>query len=266
VGREVFVRRHQEADLNVGLVVGQSACLVVDTRLSHAQGRDLAVAIRRVTSMPWVVVNTHAHYDHCFGNAVFRPAEIWGHERAVQMLAAHGEIKRQYFMRSMPELDEVEITPPTRTFDTERTLNLGGREVRLRHLGRGHTDNDIVVDIPDAEVIFAGDLVEEGAPPVFNDSFPLDWPSTLDKLAAEATSVVVPGHGDIVDRAYVLRQAALLAGIADTARAAYLAGDRPALPLPPEAGRIALDRAYRQLRGDPPNETPDELRERLGVS
>lgn len=263
IGEGVFVRRHQSLDLNVGLVVGSSLCAVIDTRLSHVQARDLVAAVRRVTALPWLVVNTHGHYDHCFGNAMFAPAEIWGHERAVVMLAEHGEIKRQAFARSMPDLDEVRITPPNRTLDTEMTLDLGGRLVRLRHLGLGHTDNDIVVEVPDAAVVFAGDLVEEGAPPVFNDSFPLDWPSTLDVLAAAVTGPVVPGHGDVVDRAFVQAQAALLAEIATATRAAYETGQPAELPLPPDVAAVALARAMRQLRGDPPNETPDELRHRL---
>jgi glyoxylase-like metal-dependent hydrolase (beta-lactamase superfamily II) len=265
VGRDVYVRRHESYDLNVGLIVGSSACAVIDTRASHEQGRDLAAAVRQVTPLPWLVVNTHGHFDHCFGNTVFLPAEIWGHERAVQMLEAHGEIKRQYFMRSMPELADVVITPPDHTLIGETTLDLGERRIELRHLGLGHTDNDIVVDVPDAEVVFAGDLIEQGAPPVFSDAFPLDWSSTLDKLAARVTGAVVPGHGDVVTEAFVREQAELLAAVAAAARTAHATGVEPALPLPPETARVAFDRAYRQLRGDPPNESPAELRRRLNV-
>ena len=262
----MYVRRHESFDLNVGLVVGAAACAVIDTRLSHAQGRDLAASVRRVTAQPWLVVNTHGHFDHCFGNTVFLPAEIWGHERAVQMLQAHGEIKRRYFARQIPDLDEVVITPPNRTFGDVATLDLGGRRVELRHLGLGHTDNDIVVEVPDADVVFAGDLVEEGAPPVFNDAFPLDWSSTLDRLADRVVGAVVPGHGDVVNRAYVRDQSILHAAVAAAARTAHDNGLEPPVPLPPDTARVAFDRAYRQLRGDPPNETPDELRRRLDVA
>jgi glyoxylase-like metal-dependent hydrolase (beta-lactamase superfamily II) len=265
LGPGVYVRRHESFDLNVGLVVGAEACAVIDTRLSHEEGRNLAEAVRRITPLPCLVVNTHGHFDHCFGNTVFLPADIWGHERAAQMLEAHGEIKRRYFMRRIPELADVVITPPDHTFSDAATLDLGGLRVDLRHLGLGHTDNDIVVEIPDANVVFAGDLIEEGAPPVFNDAFPLDWPSTVDRLAARVTGAVVPGHGDVVDQAFVREQAELLAAVAAAARTAHATGDEPELPLPPEAARTAYDRAYRQLRGDPPNESPAELRRRLNV-
>jgi glyoxylase-like metal-dependent hydrolase (beta-lactamase superfamily II) len=265
VGSGVYVRRHKSFDLNVGLVVGASVCAVVDTGISHEQGRDLAEAVRCITPFPWLVVNTHGHFDHCFGNTVFLPAEIWGHERASLMLKAHGEIKRQYFMRRLPGLTDVVITPPNHTLVDAATLDLGGRRIDLRHLGLGHTDNDIVVEVPDADVVFAGDLIEEGAPPVFSDAFPLDWPSTLDRLAARVTGTVVPGHGDVVTLPFVREQAELLAAVAAAARTAHDTGIEPALPLPPETARTAFDRAYRQIRGDPPNESPEELRRRLNV-
>jgi glyoxylase-like metal-dependent hydrolase (beta-lactamase superfamily II) len=280
IGDRVFVRRQEMANLNVGLVVGDHACLVIDTRITHQQGRRLADAVREVTAVPWVVVNTHGHYDHCFGNRVFLPADIWGHQRCVDMLTAHGEIKRSYVQvyaakedetELVAELDEVEITPPNRTFLTDATVDLGGRAVHLRYLGLGHTDNDIVVEVPDASVLFAGDLVEEGAPPMFGDAFPLDWPFTLEHVAALAVGPVVPGHGATVDRAFVLDQGASLASLAATARAAYAAGGDleaaiAAVDLPADTARSALERAFRQLRGDPPYESPQDIARRLGVT
>jgi glyoxylase-like metal-dependent hydrolase (beta-lactamase superfamily II) len=182
------------------------------------------------------------------------------------MLEAHGEIKRRYFVRRLPELADVVITPPTRTLVDAATLDLGGRRIDLRHLGLGHTDNDIIVEVPDADVVFAGDLIEQGAPPVFNDAFPLDWPSTLDRLAARVTGAVVPGHGDVVTSPFVREQAELLATVAAAARTAHETGVEPDVPLPPETARTAFDRAYRQLRAEPPNESPEELRRRLNVT
>jgi glyoxylase-like metal-dependent hydrolase (beta-lactamase superfamily II) len=261
---------------NAGLVVGESACLVVDTRITHEQGRQIAEAVRRVTPLPWTVVNTHGHFDHCFGNHAFLPARIWGHERCAEMLRRDGPVKRAYFAaRAEPPLSAgiaaVRIVPPERTFSGEAVVDLGGRTVHLRHLGRGHTDNDVVVEVPDAAVLFAGDLVEEGDPPAFGDAFPLDWPATMDAVAALAAGAVVPGHGAVVDRDFVREQGATLARTAEVAREAYAAG-RPVedawrdLPLPEDFARQALDRAYRQLRGDPPYDPPAVLAARLGVT
>jgi glyoxylase-like metal-dependent hydrolase (beta-lactamase superfamily II) len=274
VGDRVLVRRHRSLDLNVGLVLGDDGCLVIDTRSSEVEGQELAAAVRQVTAAPWLVVDTHAHYDHCFGNAAFRPARIWGHRRCAEMLAGYGAVARRltaaaYRERGQPDLAaEIEATPidpPDRLLDIQADLDVGGRTVTLRYLGRGHTDSDLAVLVPDAGVLFAGDLVEEGAPPSFGDSFPLEWPSAAAALVALAAGPVVPGHGAVVDAGYVRAQQADLARTAEVARAAY-AADQPVaaavgeVPFPEPYARQALQRAYRQLRGDPPYDPPAEIR------
>ena len=279
VGDRVFARRHRAFDLNVGLVLGQGACLVVDTHGSEAQGRELAAAVRRVTADPWVVVDTHAHFDHCFGNAVFRPAKVWGHRRCAENMLAYGEAQRRlmaaaYRKHGRPaaadDLEATRIDPPEELVDDVVPLTVGGRPVQLRYLGRGHTDNDLVVAVADAAVLFAGDLVEQGAPPAFEDAFPLDWPATLDAMLELAEGPVVPGHGDVVDRDYVLAQRADIGRAADAGRSAYAEG-RPVeavlaeVPFPAPVARSALERAFRQLRGDPPYDPPEKLLRRAGI-
>ncbi len=215
VAAGVYVRRHTELDLNCGLVVGDGACLVVDTRSHLGEAADLIAAVRGVTSHPWTVVNTHAHYDHCFGNAAFRPADIWGSRGCAAVLRATGERQRADVLASLAaagkpaEADLVHtapIDPPDRLVDDAAVLDIGGREVWLRFLGRGHTDHDLVVEVEtdgDDTVVFAGDLVEQGAPPAFEDSWPADWPATLGRLHALARGPVVPGHGAVVDADFV---------------------------------------------------------------
>jgi glyoxylase-like metal-dependent hydrolase (beta-lactamase superfamily II) len=279
VGDRVFVRRHRSLDLNVGLVLGDGGCLVIDTRSSEVEGRELAAAVREVTAAPWLVVDTHAHYDHCFGNAAFRPARIWGHRRCAEVLAEYGTVARRLAAAAYREhgrpgfADEIEaarIDPPDQLLDIQADLDVGGRTVTLRYLGRGHTDSDVAVLVPDAGVLFAGDLVEEGAPPSFGDSFPLEWPSTAAALVALATGPVVPGHGAVVDAGYVRAQQADLARTAEVARAAYAAGQPVGaavadVPFPPAYAEEALGRAYRQLRGDPAYDPPAELLRRAGL-
>src|SRR5215207_716718 len=234
VGDRVYVRRHESMDLNVTLLVGEGACLVVDTRASERQGAELAAAVRTVTPHPWVVVNTHFHFDHTFGNRSFRPGEIWGHRRVAEQLVADGErmrdaiaaLHREHGSDMADEIAATRIDPPDQLVEDVATLSVGGRPVRLRHLGRGHTDNDLVLELPDAGLVVAGDLVEEGAPPQFASAFPLDWPGTLDALSGLVTGAVVPGHGAVVDRAYVLAQRAGRG----TPRAARPRTSRPGCP------------------------------------
>ncbi|MCO1657216.1 MBL fold metallo-hydrolase [Pseudonocardia humida] len=262
VADRVFVRRHRSLDLNVTLVVGDGACLVVDTRSDEVEGAELAAAVRTVTPHPWTVVNTHFHYDHAFGNAAFRPAPIWGHRRCVDVLAGpegvamrtriaehHRAAGREEEAR---RIEVAELVAPGAAVDGAATLDVGGRSVRLRHLGRGHTDSDLVVVVPDADLLVAGDLVEEGAPPQFGDGYPLDWPATMDALLELVEGPVVPGHGAVVDRGFVAGQRAELARLADVARAGHAEG-RPAAETArelPYFGTFALqavERAYLQL-------------------
>jgi glyoxylase-like metal-dependent hydrolase (beta-lactamase superfamily II) len=212
VGDRVFVRRHRELDLNCGLVVGEDACLVVDTRSHLGEGRALAEAVRAITPHPWTVVNTHPHFDHCFGNVAFRPAAVWAHRDCVVQLAATAEQQRADVVTSLladgdPDAELVATTPvdlPDHLVDDVAVLDVGGRAVTLRHLGRGHTGADLVVTVDD--VLFAGDLVEEGAPPAMEDAFPLEWADTVTALLALVHGPVVPGHGAVVDAAFVAAQ------------------------------------------------------------
>ena len=256
LGAGVFVRRYPFFNQDIGLVVGSDAALVVDTRSSHRQGKEIQEDVRRLTRAPLVVLNTHHHFDHTFGNAVFRPAEIWGHERCVEAMQRWSERARSELSREMPEmaeeLREVEVAPPTRTFDQRATIHLGDRSVDVRHLGRAHTDNDVVAIVPEAGVIFAGDLVEEGAPPYFGDAFPLDWPETDRKLLGLATGPVVPGHGVVVDAAFVSTQLEEIAAGAEVARRAHAEGrtvEQAAgeVPYPEPFASDLLRRAFEQL-------------------
>jgi glyoxylase-like metal-dependent hydrolase (beta-lactamase superfamily II) len=260
VGPGVYALRYRLFDQQVGLVVGADGALVIDTRTTHRQAHELRDDIRRITPLPvTLVVNTHGHSDHCFGNHVFRPTPIWGHVRCAAMIKRTGALQRAGLRRAIPdlaeELDEVILDAPDRTFDDAATLDLGGRAVELRYLGRGHTDNDIVVLVRDAGVLFAGDLLENGAPPYFGDGYPIDWPATIEALLPLVDGAVVPGHGDVADRAFAASQLDDLLAVATLARevAAGVAGVEDAVargPFGPERSREPIERALAQLRGE----------------
>jgi glyoxylase-like metal-dependent hydrolase (beta-lactamase superfamily II) len=167
------------------------------------------------------VVNTHWHWDHTFGNAVFPIAEIWGHERCRRVLLDRPEEMKDDARHWFPaqrhaEIEEVEIVAPERVFSERASLTIG-REIVMSYHGRAHTDADIVIQVPDAGVAFLGDLVEESAPPVFVDGYPLEWPETLATAAGEMTDVVVPGHGDVMDPSAVAGQLDGLKAVAQLA-------------------------------------------------
>jgi glyoxylase-like metal-dependent hydrolase (beta-lactamase superfamily II) len=259
VADKVYVRRYVDFDVTIGLVVGDDAALVIDTRGSERQGRELAGEIRWITNENLIVANTHHHYDHAFGNYAFLPAEMWGHEQCSARLRADSRTTQYALAAAMPEFaheyTDTRITPPTKTFRESVRLDLGNRKVDLAHYGRGHTDNDIVVVVPDVHAVFAGDLVEQGGPPSFEDSYPMDWPTTLGRMLEVAQGPVIPGHGEVVSRAFVEGQLADLSALAQLARRVRFEGGSandalPLAPFPATVARIALMRAFAQLAGE----------------
>jgi glyoxylase-like metal-dependent hydrolase (beta-lactamase superfamily II) len=106
-------------------------------------------------------------------------------------------------------VDLQELGQPNVEIAVATAVELGDRRVEIAHLGRGHTDGDLVVVVPDADVLFAGDLLESAGPPSFGpDSVPDEWPATLDAVIGLMTSgtLAVPGHGEPVDRNFVFEQ------------------------------------------------------------
>jgi glyoxylase-like metal-dependent hydrolase (beta-lactamase superfamily II) len=263
VGDRVFVRRYKFYDQNIGAILGDDGVLIVDTRISHRQADEILADLAELTQLPVrAVVNTHGHNDHAFGNHRFRPAPIWGHERCARMVRETGAAQLRTVAAAIPELAadlaEVVLDPPDRTFDGESAtldFDAGGRRIELRHLGRGHTDNDIVVLVPDANVLFAGDLVEADAPPYFGDSYPLDWPATVEAMVEHVTGAVVPGHGTVGDRAFAVRSMTELRTIAELATLVHkgvLELNEAVLrtPYPADTAMEPLTRAAAQLRGE----------------
>lgn len=262
IGDRVFVRRYAFYDQNIGVVLGDGEALVIDTRSTYAQAREIVDDLRELTPYPaTVVVDTHGHFDHAYGNRIFRPARIWGHARCVDFMERTGEARKAAIARDEPdlaaELAEIEIDPPDRTFEDATTIEVGGRPVGLRFLGRAHTDHDIVIDVPGADVLFAGDILEQGNVPFYGDGYPLDWVDTAAALVSLVTGVVVPGHGDHAGRAFAETQASSIAALASLATRVH-AGElgiddavaaHPFADLPDEDARPAFERALAQLRG-----------------
>ena len=266
IGDRVFVRRYAFYDQNIGVVLGDREALVIDTRSTYGQAREILADLRTLTTDPvTVVVDSHGHFDHAFGNAIFRPATIWGHEGCVAFMERTGEARKTKIAAETPELagelEEIAIDPPDPTFVSTATVEVGGREVELRYLGRGHTDHDVVITVPGTDVVFAGDLLENGAVPFYGDAYPVDWAATAAELAGLVEpdrGVVVPGHGDHAGRAFADRQAASIAALAtlgarvhtgditlDDAVASHAFPEHPA-----EDARGPLMRAVAQLRGE----------------
>ena len=162
--------------------------------------------------------------------------------------------------RLTDDLSEIVIDPPDRVFATHARVEVGGREVMLRYLGRGHTDHDIVIEVPGTPVVFGGDLVENGNVPFFNDGYPLEWPTTVEAVAARVgdDALIVPGHGDHGGKAFLDAQAASLAKLANLANRVEAGemtldeavAEHPFPEHPPEDARRGFEQALYQIRGE----------------
>ena len=274
----VWVARHAWFDVNVSVVAGQRGLLVVDTFASTAGAQGVLEDVRRLAArlsdapggLPVLTaVNTHVHFDHTFGNGVFAAAgaELVCHEAAAAELPQHAASVRRQAAEELDEdtryaeLVDTEPVVPQRTFSSALALDLGDRMVELVHPGRGHTAGDVVVRVPDADALLAGDLVEEsaardGVPGFGDDCWPLEWPLTLDLvlgLLGPAT-VVVPGHGAPVGMDFVQEQRAAIGVVAETIRDVAGRGtpvdqalQAAEWPYPREQLTTAVRRGYEQL-------------------
>jgi glyoxylase-like metal-dependent hydrolase (beta-lactamase superfamily II) len=237
-----FVARYRQWDVSVGLVVGSDAAMLVDTRASSQQGKEILDDVRSLgLGVPITkVANTHVHFDHSFGNAaipdarVVAPASVglgWrdaeAHIKAVFRDDPGDGPEYGYTAADVQDVLATPVRGPDETFTDQTRIGLGDREVTLTYAGRGHTDGDVAIRVPDAAVTFLGDLIEESATPSLGgDSYPLDWPETLGRICAglPPSEVIVPGHGTRVDRAFVENQRADLQTIAGIVRELYAAG------------------------------------------
>ena len=270
VADRVLVWRQPMLNVNAVLVLGGAGALVVDTLSTPAQATELTEAIGRVTSLPWRVVNTHHHFDHTFGNAVLAPdagTEVWAHVECVDRFGRYtangvtakiAEVAAEY-ASTLPDLaaEVAQLTglrAPDHAVRDHATLDLGDRTVQLRHLGRGHTDNDLIVLVPDARTVLAGDLVEDGTPPSFEDSWPLEWAGTVAALLELGPEVVVPGHGGAMPPAAVAAQHADLVALEWACREGWdsnasVTEVAAKAPFGVETASTAVERAYAFLDG-----------------
>jgi glyoxylase-like metal-dependent hydrolase (beta-lactamase superfamily II) len=217
---------------NSVVVIGDEGVLVVDSGASASGARRLVQAIRAVSDRPIrYLVDTHCHFDHAFGNAAFGPETVViAHEATRALLgpavlrgrtfrgfadglparveqlrtqaAAEpaGEKGRELAARAEAleayghELSTITVVPPRVGFTERAIVDLGGREVQLLFLGRGHTAGDVVVFLPRERVVGSGDFFN-GYIGYMGDAYVDEWADSLDRLAQLDFETVVPGHG-----------------------------------------------------------------------
>lgn len=194
---------------NSSFLVTEEGVLVVDTRQHGRDGEDLLARIRKVTDKPvkWVV-NTHFHADHYLGNPAFKAAgaTIVAHrDTAALMERMHKkEISRRgkFFASRGYDPKDVQLVMPDVTFDQAMTIRLGGKEIRLLYLGAGQNPGDAFVVFPHARTVHTpGAFARRSwANTVFTPSVE-EWIGVLRKVGAMDVDTILPGHGDVANRA-----------------------------------------------------------------
>lgn len=207
-----------EGDPNSGIVIGDDGVMVIDAQATPAMAEDVIARVAKVTDKPIsYVLLTHYHAVRALGASAFRGATILASDATRGLIVERGQQDMDSEIGRFPRLfRSVETIPgltwPHLTFPDEISVWLGEREVRIMFIGRGHTAGDVIALVPDANVVFSGDLVEYKSACYCGDAHFTDWPATLDHLAELQATALVPGRGAALKTPDMVREGIELTG------------------------------------------------------
>lgn len=228
---------------NAGLIVDGDQSMLVDTLFDLKLTEAMLSEMRRATAAAEhlnTLVNTRANGDHCWGNQLVEGAEVVASRssaeemaevpaamlaQAMQMAPNMGSAG-EYLLRIFGDFDFDGIGPvaPTRTFDGELTLHVGGKTVRLIEVGPAHTRGDILVHLPEDRVVFTGDILFINGHPIVWAGPVSNWIKACDRIMEMDVDVIVPGHGPVTDKQGVAQVKDYLAYISAEAQQHFDAG------------------------------------------
>ncbi|MCE1243089.1 MBL fold metallo-hydrolase [Oryzomicrobium sp.] len=197
-----------EGDPNAGVIITDEGVLIVDALATPVMAGRLIAEIRKVTDKPIKhVVLSHYHAVRVLGAAGYKPEgleQIIASQGTYELIVERGAQDMQSEYERFPRLFQAfesipGLTWPTLVFKDEMTLFMGGVEIKVMHLGPGHTKGDTVVWVPSEKVLFSGDLVECEAACYTGDAQLEEWPATLDAIAALGAEKLIPGRGPALD-------------------------------------------------------------------
>lgn len=188
---------------NAGIVIGEKGILVIDTLVSAKEAQRFLKDIRTISDKPIkYVVNTHSHLDHTFGNAEFEKlgATIISQENCKQNMEKLSEAtlkNAKGFGLTEQDLEGTVIEYPDLTFSDRMEIDLGGQRVELVFHGASHTNDSIMVCLPDKKIVFAGDILFTAYHPYMGDGDIDGWVKILDHIASMDVEKIIPGHGPV---------------------------------------------------------------------
>jgi glyoxylase-like metal-dependent hydrolase (beta-lactamase superfamily II) len=191
-----------QGDPNSGVIIGEKDVMVIEAQATPLMVQDLLNKIRKITDKPIkYLVLTHYHAVKVLGSSEFNASEIIMSEKTLEMVNERGAQDWESEINRYPRLfkgheDIKGLTYPSITFNNKLTINLGNKVVNIMHLGEGHTNGDTVVWLENEKVLFAGDIVENGATPYCGDAQIGKWINTLDVVKSFKPNCLVPGRGE----------------------------------------------------------------------
>ena len=191
-----------EGDPNSGVIIGDDSVMIIEAQATPRLANKVIEKVREVTDKPIShLVLTHYHAVRVLGASAFNADQIIMGETARAMVVERGQEDWDSEFQRFPRLFEGHesipgLTWPTTTFSDNMTVYLGNRRVDLMHMGRAHTAGDIVIHVPDENVMFTGDIVEYKSACYCGDGHYSDWGHTLDNIASFDQEAISPGRGD----------------------------------------------------------------------
>jgi len=201
IGRDLWAFT-AEGDPNTGVIIGDDSVMIVDAQATPRLAGKVIEKVRSVTDKPIdYVVLSHYHAVRVLGASAYGARQVIMSDRARAMVAERGQEDWESEFGRFPRLFEGHesipgLTWPTLTFSDRMTFYLGRRRVDLMFLGRAHTAGDIVAFVPDANVMFTGDIVEYHSACYCGDAHFGDWPGTLAAIRGFGLDAIAPGRGD----------------------------------------------------------------------
>jgi glyoxylase-like metal-dependent hydrolase (beta-lactamase superfamily II) len=193
------VTNGETVDSNTTFLITRDGVVVVDTRVTPNEAKQVLAEIRKRTDLPILyTINTHYHGDHTFGNQVFEgKGPIIAHESVRRNLfGGSGNDHLEYFKsKNIPGMDETVVTLPNLVFKEEMEIFVGGYSLRLMHV-RGHTDGDVYIYIEQLKTLITGDLVSYKKIPSLKDAYVEEWIAAMDLLGDFDAEIYIPGHGE----------------------------------------------------------------------
>ncbi len=223
---------------NAGLIVDSGESLLVDTLMDLKLTRGMLDSMRAADPAAAAIgtlVNTHSNPDHTNGNQLIANAQIIASTACLEEMKEQSSAPRypltgeagaffQEVLGSRFDLTGVRLVLPSRTFDRELTLHVGGKEVRLFELGPAHTRGDIVAFVPADKTVFTGDILFAGGHPVIWEGPIGNWIRACDTILSWDIQTVVPGHGPITNKNGVRALKRYLEYVRDESRKRFDAG------------------------------------------